>query len=506
MFSVPNKQPKFLPWLSGLVSATVAFFALSYFALSNWSTIRESIIDEKRQLASRIANNIEQSIAEKSYLAKSLASYVRFNPQINQDAFRDYAREVYAMAEKEVLSVQLVKDSFITYNYPDSSNQMTVGINIMDLEEDRQLVEKAIQRKEPMVIGPRVLLQNVQGMVYRVPIFLPDSADHEENFWGFSSIVMDLEQIVDRTILDSIQLFALWSQNQSMTQKGYFYGDSNSINKNAIMETINLPTDTWKFYLSYDKDVAEVNRMENIVRTIIFIISILFGFVILQLHQSILKVLELNQILKGKNKKISTQLEEKAVLIKEIHHRIKNHFQLISSLNNVLYANEGNDAVKKVVEEMNQRLGSLAQAYDQISDKEDGKNNLRVYITDLVNNLLIGVKPKIEVQLEIDDVELYIKRTVYIGVVINELITNSLKHAFKSQNNRKVRICIKSNEKYYQLTYLDNGPGLPENIFETHNKSTGIQLIQMFTSQLGGKIKQSQKDGMSGYEIDFPKI
>jgi sensor domain CHASE-containing protein len=89
---------------------------------------------------------------------------VRFNPQINQDAFREYAREVYAMAEKEVLSVQLVKDSFITYNYPDSANQMTLGVNIMDLKEDRQLVERAIADREPMVIGPRKLLQNVQGI------------------------------------------------------------------------------------------------------------------------------------------------------------------------------------------------------------------------------------------------------------------------------------------------------------------------------------------------------
>jgi len=193
-------------------------------------------------------------------------------------------------------------------------------------------------------------------------------------------------------------------------------------------------------------------------------------------------------------------------LIKEIHHRIKNHFQLISSLNNVLYTKEGNDAVNKVVKEMNQRLGSLAQAYDQISDKEDGKNNLRVYITDLVNNLLIGVKPKIEVDLEIDDVELYIKRTVYIGVVINELITNSLKHAFKNQSNRKVRICIKSADNNYRLTFLDNGPGLPENIFEKHSTSTGVKLIQMFSSQLGGEARQINKDDMSGYEIDFPIV
>jgi two-component sensor histidine kinase len=171
-----------------------------------------------------------------------------------------------------------------------------------------------------------------------------------------------------------------------------------------------------------------------------------------------------------------------------------------------LYANEGNEAVKKVVEEVNQRIGSLAQAYDQISDKEDGKNNLRIYITDLVNNLLIGVKPKIEVELEIDDVELYIKRTVYIGVVINELITNSLKHAFKNQSDRKIQISIKSEKKYYRLTYLDNGPGLPEGIFEKHGNSTGVQLIQMFSSQLGGRVMQIQKDEMSGYEIDFPIV
>lgn len=502
-----NKQlSKYFPWLSGLIAALVAFFALSYFSLSSWSTIRESIIEEKSQVASRIANHIEQSIAEKSYLAKSLASYVRFNPQINQDAFKDFAKEVYAMAEREVLSVQLVKDSFITYNFPESPNKETEGVNIMELEEDRELVEKAILNREPMVIGPRVLIQQVQGMVYRVPIFLPDSNSQEENFWGFSSIVMDLEQIVDRTILDSIQEFALWSQNQSMTHKGYFYGDSNSINENSIVETINLPTDTWKFYLSYDQDVGEIDEMKQIVRIIIIIISLLFGFVIFQLHQSYTKVIELNRILKGKNRRISTQLEEKAVLIKEIHHRIKNHFQLISSLNNVLYAHEGNEEVKKVVEDVNQRLTSLAQAYDQISDKEDGKNNLRVYISELVNNLLIGVKPKIDVEMKIDDIELYIKRTVYIGVVINELITNSLKHAFKNQNDRRVRICIKGKEKHYELVYLDNGSGLPEDIFEKHANSTGVQLIQMFSAQLGGKVEQITKNNMSGFEIQFPMV
>lgn len=495
-----------LPWISGLLTSAITFFALSYFSLNNWDNIRTSIIEEKRQLASRIANNIEQSIAEKSYLAKSLASYVRYNPQLNQDAFRDFAKEVYAMADREVLSVQLVKDSFITYNYPDSANKMTEGINILKLKEDRVLVEKAIKKREPMLIGPRMLLQNVQGMVYRVPIFLNDSANAKESFWGFSSIVMDLEQIVDRTILDSILPFALWSQNQSMTQKGYFYGNSKSINKNAIEEIIKLPTDTWKFYLSYEEDVARIDRIKDYARFIILIISLLFGFIMFQLHQSVLKVLKLNQLLKNKNKKIGIQLREKAVLIKEFHHRIKNHFQMISSLNNVLYAQEGSKAVKKVVEDMNHRLGSLAQAYDQISDKEDGKNNLRVYITDFVNNLLIGVKPKVEVQFEIEDIELYIKRTIYIGVVINELITNSLKHAFESQSQRKVNICVKHIDDSYRMTYLDNGSGLPENIFEKHGESTGIQLIQMFAAQLGGEVRQISKDGMSGYEIDFPKF
>ena len=90
------------------------------------------------------------------------------------------------------------------------------------------------------------------------------------------------------------------------------------------------------------------------------------------------------------------------------------------------------------------------------------------------------------------------------SLVINELITNSLKHAFKNKNDRKVRICIKSKEKYYELVYLDNGSGLPENIFEKHANSTGVQLIQMFSAQLGGKVKQVSKNDMSGFEIQFP--
>ena len=200
--------------------------------------------------------------------------------------------------------------------------------------------------------------------------------------------------------------------------------------------------------------------------------------------------------------------EHQTVLIKEVHHRVKNNLQVLNSFLNLekrAYKNKPNI----IIDHMQSRLSSLAILHEKTNNTTDFKNiNLKEYIVDQDSQLrgLIGLRDGIEFESEVDsDLNLTIEVITPLLLVIDELTMNAIKHAFpdKTIPNKKITKKItKIDDDYAELILQDNGVGIedPQSI----TKNLGCEIIKNLTKQLDGKIELFQHENGTGYRLTFP--
>ena len=200
--------------------------------------------------------------------------------------------------------------------------------------------------------------------------------------------------------------------------------------------------------------------------------------------------------------------EHQTILIKEVHHRVKNNLQVLNSFLNLekrAYKNKPNI----IIDHMQSRLSSLAILHEKTYNTTDFKNiNLKEYITDQDGQLrsLIGLRDGIEFESEVDeDLNLSIEVITPLLLVIDELTMNAIKHAFpdKSAPNKKITKKItRIDDNYAELILQDNGVGIEDPSSIT--KNLGCEIIKNLTKQLDGKIELFQHENGTGYRLTFP--
>lgn len=210
---------------------------------------------------------------------------------------------------------------------------------------------------------------------------------------------------------------------------------------------------------------------------------------------------------KKAEEQLKKSLKEKDLLIKEIHHRVKNNLQIISSLLELqeTYVKEDNTAVN-VLHESQNRVLSMAMIHEMLYQSKDLNHiNFSDYIRNLVSNLLTSytVKTNITPLINVDKTFLNIETSIPLGLIISELISNSLKYAFPDDKTGELSISLKSDNKEYKLIISDNGIGFPEDIDIRNVESTlGLRLVNSLVKQIDGTIKLDRSQGTK-YTIKF---
>ncbi|MBW4488668.1 MAG: PAS domain-containing protein [Trichocoleus desertorum ATA4-8-CV12] len=197
---------------------------------------------------------------------------------------------------------------------------------------------------------------------------------------------------------------------------------------------------------------------------------------------------------------IKTSLREKEVLLKEIHHRVKNNLQVISSLLKLQAGYIKEHHVLEILKESQNRVRAMALLHEKLYQSEDlAKVNFTEYVHSLVANLFrsYGIKSQtITAKINIEDVLFDIDAVIPCGLIINELVSNSLKYAFPG--NQKGEVCVElllTQTGECQIVVSDNGLGLPEELDFQNTKSLGLQLVCMLIEQLEGKIELDNSCG-----------
>jgi len=215
---------------------------------------------------------------------------------------------------------------------------------------------------------------------------------------------------------------------------------------------------------------------------------------------------------KNAEAKIRESLEEKEILLKEIHHRVKNNLQIVSSLLYLQSKRIGDKESLNLFIDSQNRIKSMALIHEKLYRSKDfSKINFNEYIKSLTTHLLQSYKAigsEINLRINVSDIVFSIDTAIPCGLIINELISNALKYAFPEGRRGTIDLDLfstngKSDENaFYTLIVSDDGIGFPENIDFQHTKSLGMQLVNNLTKQLDGSI-ELEKDNGTQFKIIF---
>lgn len=206
---------------------------------------------------------------------------------------------------------------------------------------------------------------------------------------------------------------------------------------------------------------------------------------------------------------VKKSLYEKKVLLKEIHHRVKNNLQIISSLLNLQSNFIKDQEYLAVFRESQNRIKSMALIHEQLYQSLDLTHiNFEEYMNDIVNHLIHAYASdlrRINIKKNIENVSMGIETAIPCGLIINEIISNALKHAFPDKQSGEVKIEFESVNNGYILTISDNGIGLPEDFDIEKSKSLGLKLVNMLIKQIDGTL-EINKYGKTEFKIKFKEL
>ena len=206
---------------------------------------------------------------------------------------------------------------------------------------------------------------------------------------------------------------------------------------------------------------------------------------------------------------LEQSLSEKEVLLKEVHHRVKNNLQVISSIAKLQGERHGVDPrVREMLHHSRDRVRSMALIHESLyQTKQFSSIDLADYIDGLARNLMLSYSTtgRVELDLDLEPVRLSIDQAMPCGLILNEVISNALKHAFPDGRQGSIRIRLRSAGDQVTIHVADDGKGLPESFNEAADGGLGLELIQLLTSQLDGRMQRTARSGVS-YLLTFERV
>jgi len=191
---------------------------------------------------------------------------------------------------------------------------------------------------------------------------------------------------------------------------------------------------------------------------------------------------------------------KKDLLYRELQHRVKNNLNIVSSMLAMQALNEDQN-VKNIIEVSKNRIDSIAMIHTMLNVSNDiEKVDVKAFLEKLSNNLTTNCGKEVTIKLNIKKQELPLNEIIPIGLIINELLTNSFKYAFEKIKNAKIVIVLKDFKGKSILTYHDNGSGLKN----SNITNMGLKLVKLNVKQLKGTIKVNHKNGL-GYKIVYKR-
>jgi two-component sensor histidine kinase len=256
-------------------------------------------------------------------------------------------------------------------------------------------------------------------------------------------------------------------------------------------------------------EIIKQQSIKNVLLASGFLLLLVILLVLFQLkktnHQK--QLLELkNKQIETRNEIINKSLLEKDLLIKEVHHRVKNNLQIVSSLLKLQAGKSNNEEIKTSLQEAHDRINSMALLH-QLLYRNNQMTSLSfdIYLTSLINQISSSFSSEdksIKIESNLTALELDLDTAIPLGLITNELLSNAYKHAFNGKEGVVKIQLIKLSKSIYQLKVSDNGKGLPDNFKEVISDSLGLDIVTILSDQISAELKMYNNNG-ANFEIIF---
>lgn len=260
--------------------------------------------------------------------------------------------------------------------------------------------------------------------------------------------------------------------------------------------------------LKKEKQINELNiRQKSTINIVSFSIAGLVLIIVFVIYGRYRTKQKANEILIEKNKLISNQkqeieqkVRENETMLRELHHRVKNNLQTIYSMLVIQSRKLNDDEARAIIKPNIDRVWAMALIHHKLyRDENLTRIDLPQYIDELVANVLrtspnTAIKIRINQNIEIQTLEADV--AISLGLIINELLCNAIKHAFHNTPSPTFEIMIsETSEKEFSLVAKDNGSGIPQKLITNHSDTFGLELIGLLVKQLKGTMEIEQKNG-----------
>lgn len=249
------------------------------------------------------------------------------------------------------------------------------------------------------------------------------------------------------------------------------------------------------------ENLAQGEALQSNQQLIIVLLALGIGItavLLVWIYRIYLQNKKTNAILEEKNVTIAAQNEENETLLKEIHHRVKNNLQVISSLLDLQSGGVEDASALSALSDGQGRVRSMALIHQYLYQNDSiGRIAFTTYAHDLAKQIGSVYKDQqVKLLLEESDIMLDIDTAIPLGLILNELLSNAYKYAFSNTEKPQLRIQLKENSSdHFELLVADNGPGLPDDFDAQKAKSLGLRLVRRLSKQLYGSVTYSGDEG-----------
>ncbi|QWX85561.1 hypothetical protein H0I23_07950 [Cellulophaga sp. HaHaR_3_176] len=387
---------------------------------------------------------------------------------------------------------------------------------------NRYYFQEAIKLKKGKVYTSDLDL-NIENNEIEIPYrptirFFTSFYDSEHKTIGVVGLNLDAEEWLNFVGSDYISILnskkELYYSNEEdiklydksaidLTTKDVF-GNPIYKSKKIILEGHN----DWTIYTSLNTPLIK-KKIDSFKKTT-YLMTLFLNLGILFFAYTIHKFYFKNKYISSLNTSINLRLEERNTLLKEIHHRVKNNLQVITSLLNLQARYIKDEEVKSMLKYSQYRIQSMALLHETLYKSTDlSKINYSDYVNQLVSGLIVSMKGsnnKIDLELDIDNIHFNIDTSIPLGLTINEIVTNSLKYAFINEKGI-ISIKLKKNtNNSYLLEIGDNGKGFPKDVTFRNTETLGLKLVHKLVVQLNGNIEKDNTKTGTNYIINFEEI
>ena len=263
----------------------------------------------------------------------------------------------------------------------------------------------------------------------------------------------------------------------------------------------------WSIHLAPSADYAILHR--NWQAWTVLSVGLLFASV---LEMMVLLMTEraaaIQRVVEQRTAQLRDALKEKETLLQEIHHRVKNNLQVVSSLINIQQRKLGPGASRQALQECQTRVQAIALVHDKLYQSRDYSSvPFSQYARDLAANVFHAAglsSGAVKLEVEVSEVSLGVDKAIPCGLILNELVTNALKHGFPQDRPGTVRVELgQTADGHVRLAVSDDGVGLPAGLDIRHSDTLGLQLVRTLAEQLAAKLEVGRGDRGTLFEVVF---